>query len=59
MHNEDLSPTVVAAQKGVAEHKQSTNIRKITVESIAPVIHKFHIIYQDCKSINELPKKRK
>jgi hypothetical protein len=50
MNQEDLSPTVVAGQKAVSDHKQSTNIRKITIESIAPVIKKSVLYYQDCKS---------
>lgn len=40
MNNEELSPTLIPAQKSVTENKQATSIRKVTIESISPVIQK-------------------
>ena len=37
---EELSPTVQTAQKAATDHKQTVSIRKVTIESLTPVITK-------------------
>ena len=37
---EEYPATLLAAQKAVTDNKQTVSIRKVTLESIAPVIHK-------------------
>ena len=45
MPNEEMSPTVQSAQKAVVDNKQTVSIRKVTIESIAPVINKYNYHY--------------
>lgn len=40
MNNEEQSATLIPAQKSVTDNKQTTSIRKVTIESISPVIQK-------------------
>ena len=39
-NNEEMSQVVQIAQKAVVENKQTVSIRKITIESITPVMNK-------------------
>jgi hypothetical protein len=40
MNNEESSPSLIPTQKSITENKQTTSIRKVTIESISPVIQK-------------------
>jgi len=50
--NEELSSHTLSAQKAVADLKQVTTIRKITIEALSPVIAKYIWLNSYLKSIS-------
>ena len=48
---QDLSPTLISAQKGILDNKQTLGIRKVTIESIGPCDCKVNWINVEYKNI--------